>query len=183
MNPHLLIVEDDAVLGPLLARKFEGMGWSVIYCESLSVTQGFLCEVTNMGGSPKPLSHCILDLNIGHQSGLRLIPEILTHSPNCKIVVLTGYASVQTTIEAIKLGAIYLLAKPSGVQDILRAFSHSADPEHVRIDTHAKSGIAQHSWEAIQQILRDNDFNVSKTAEDLGMHRRTLQRKLRKGSG
>lgn len=183
MNPHLLIVEDDAVLGPLLARKFEAMGWHVTCCESLAAAKSVLCVETEVGLSPPNLSHCILDLNVGHQSGLRLIPEILVHSPDCKIVVLTGYASVQTTIEAIKLGAIYLLAKPSGVQDILRAFSHLADPEHVRIDTHAKSGMAQHSWETIQKALRDNDFNVSKTAEDLGMHRRTLQRKLRKGSG
>jgi two-component system response regulator RegA len=180
MTSHLLIVEDDVVLGPLLARKFEAMGWHVTCCESLAAAQSVLCVETDMGISPASLSHCILDLNVGHQSGLRLIPEILAHSPDCKIVVLTGYASVQTTIEAIKLGAIYLLAKPSGIPDILRAFSHLADPEHVRIDTHAKSGMAQHSWETIQQALRDNGFNVSKTAETLGMHRRTLQRKLKK---
>jgi two-component system response regulator RegA len=174
--PRLLVVEDDAALGDLLRRKFEELGWQVIHVATIDEAR-VCCR------SGSPFSHCILDLNVGHQSGLRVIPEILGHNADCKIVVLTGYASVQTTIEAIKLGAIYLLAKPSGVQDILRAFSHSADPEHVRIDTHAKSGIAQHSWEAIQQTLRDNDFNVSKTAEDLGMHRRTLQRKLRKGSG
>lgn len=172
-SPSVLIVEDDVTLGILLSEKFAALGWAVTYVGSIDLA---LFEARTW----KPFSHCILDLNVGNHSGLKVIPEILSHHEGCKIVVLTGYASVQTTIEAIKLGAIYLLAKPSGVQDILEAFSHLADPEHVRIDTYAKSGIAQHSWETIQQALRDNEFNVSKTAAQLGMHRRTLQRKLKK---
>ena len=171
--PSLLIVEDDVTFGPLLSEKFTALGWTVICVGTIDLA---LVEAR----SGKPFSHCILDLNMGNHSGLKVIPELLAYHEGCKIVVLTGYASVQTTIEAIKLGAIYLLAKPSGIQDILAAFSHLADPEHVRIDTYAKSGIAQHSWEAIQQALRDNDFNVSKTAAQLGLHRRTLQRKLKK---
>jgi two-component system, response regulator RegA len=170
---QLLIVEDDEVLGALLAKKFEALGWQVTRAGSITAALALFSRAASF-------SHAVLDLNLANQSGLRLIPDLLAHSGGCKIVVLTGYASVQTTIEAIKLGAIYLLAKPSGVQDILNAFGHLADPEHVRLDDHAKSGIAQHSWETIQQALRDNDFNVSKTAAQLGMHRRTLQRKLKK---
>jgi two-component system response regulator RegA len=170
---HVLIVEDDDVLGALLAKKFAALGWQVTRAVSIASVRALMERSS-------PFSHAVLDLNLANQSGLRLIPDLLAHSEGCKIVVLTGYASVQTTIEAIKLGAIYLLSKPSGVQDILNAFGHLPDPEHVRLDDHAKSGIAQHSWETIQQALRDNEFNVSKTAAQLGMHRRTLQRKLKK---
>ncbi|NBV42400.1 response regulator, partial [bacterium] len=127
-----------------------------------------------------PISHCILDLNVAHVSGLSVIPRLLDRSPNCKIVILTGYASVQTTIEAIKLGAIYLLSKPSRFSDILNAFEHQPNPNQVRLDAHAKSGIAQKERETIQQALEAHHYNVSKTADFLGMHRRTLQRKLRK---
>lgn len=170
---QLLIVEDDVSFGTLLEEKFNSLGWQVT--RALSIDDA-LIAVTK----PMRFSHCILDLNLSNQSGLKLIPDILSQSPECKIVILTGYASVQTTIEAIKLGAIYLLSKPSGIKDILNAFNHLASPEQVRLDPHAKRSIDHAEWETIQKTLIENQFNISKTADQLGMHRRTLQRKLKK---
>jgi two-component system response regulator RegA len=94
-------------------------------------------------------------------------------------VVLTGYASVQSSIEAIKLGAVYLLAKPSSMAAILQAFDHTPTTE-VRLDSHAKSGFQHLEQEVIQKVLKENQFNISKTALQLGIPRRSLQRKLKK---
>jgi len=170
---HLLIIEDEYSFGSLLAQKFIALGWDVTHLCSIKETFQNISEFHKF-------SHCILDLNLSQHSGLAIIQPLLKHSPLCKIVVLTGYASVQTTIEAIKLGAIYLLSKPSSIHDILKAFDHLADPEQVRMDAYARRGIEQTEWEMIQKALVNNQFNISKTAEQLGMHRRTLQRKLRK---
>lgn len=171
---HVLIVEDDATLADLLAHKFTELGWAVTKAPVIeTATQMVLAT----GAS---FSHAIIDLNVGHQSGLTLIRPILDQSPACNIVVVTGYASVQTTIEAIKLGAKYLLAKPARFKDIIAAFSHTPDPHHVRMDAYAKTGIPQIEWETIQATLAANNYNISKTADVLGMHRRTLQRKLKK---
>jgi len=169
---HVLIVEDDQGLGTLLGDKFLSRNWQVTCVTSF--------EAANLALESSIFSHCVLDLNLGSFSGLTLIPKLLESSPDCKVVVLTGYASVQTTIEAIKLGAIYLMAKPSRFREILAAFDHLANPSNVRLDVHAKQGIDHHEREMILRVLVDNQFNISKTAEQLGMHRRTLQRKLKK---
>ena len=169
---HLLIVEDDVTFGRLLTEKFLALHWQVTLSDSIEEAQHCLNNTV--------FTHCLLDLNLSHQSGLKLIPLVLEKSTHCKIVVLTGYASVQTSIEAIKLGAIYLLSKPSSIQTILDAFDHLADPEKVRLDQHAKSGLYHVEWETVQKALIDNQFNISKTADQLGLPRRTLQRKLKK---
>ena len=170
---HLLIVEDDPTLGALLDEKFKNLAWQVHRAPSID-------EAMLQINTALIMTHCILDLNISRQSSLSLIPKIIKKFPNCKIVILTGYASVQTTIEAIKLGATYLLSKPCQLSDIITAFEHNAATNKIRLDNHAKSGIDHYEWETIQKALQNNQFNISKTAEELGMHRRTLQRKLRK---
>lgn len=173
MQNHLLIIEDDLSFGSLLEDKFQNIGWSVTRVVSVNDAKNILQDGFSF-------SHCLLDLNLSHQSGLSLLPYILERCPACKVVVLTGYASVHTTIEAIKLGAVYLLSKPSGMSDILKAFDHCSASEDIRLDAYAKSGMEQKEWEMIQLALVENQFNISKTAEQLGLHRRTLQRKLRK---
>ncbi|NDC82807.1 response regulator [bacterium] len=167
---HLLIIEDDPTFGMLLEEKFKSLKWVVMR----------ILAVEDVYKISQIFTHCILDLNLSHQSGLTVIPSLLKQSPNCKIVVLTGYASVQTTIEAIKLGAVYLLSKPSSITEIINAFEHLANPEKVRMDNYSKNGIDLLEWETIQKALISNQFNISKTAEELGLHRRTLQRKLKK---
>ncbi len=171
---HVLIVEDDASVANLLSHKFTELGWTATTTASIHQAHQLISKT----GSA--FSHGVIDLNVGHQSGLTLITPLLATAPACNIVILTGYASVQTTIEAIKLGAKYLLAKPARFKEIVAAFSHTPDPHHVRLDPHAKTGIPQIEWETIQAALAANQYNISKTADALGMHRRTLQRKLKK---
>jgi two-component system, response regulator RegA len=170
---RLLIIEDDPEFGAVLAGKFSQINWRVSRATGME-------EVSEILAQNPSYSHCVLDLNLQNQNGLTLIPALVAHSPGCKIVILTGYASVHSGIEAIKLGAVYLLQKPSRIQDILEAFEHTPHPETVRIDSHSKPGMAGIEHEVIQRTLAENNFNVSKTADQLGLHRRTLQRKMKR---
>jgi two-component system response regulator RegA len=111
------------------------------------------------------------------ESGLALIKALHEFDSTIKIVMLTGYASITTTIEAIKLGACYYLAKPANVDAIIAAFNGEALEEKI---SDKKTSIKNIEWEYIHQALVDADFNISKAARILGMHRRTLARKLEK---
>lgn len=123
--------------------------------------------------------HAIIDLKIAQDSGLRVIKSLKTINPAVRMVMLTGYSSVTTAVEAIKLGAVNYLSKPAEVDAILKAL---ADEE---ASTETSTPIVPPSldrmeWEHIQQSLQDNHGNISATARALNMHRRTLQRKLMK---
>ncbi len=171
----ILIIEDDEHYAELLSKKFLETGWQVTVVHN---RQQYL-DLALKDETPFFFSHCLLDLNLANQSGLPLIPKILDRFPACKIVVLTGFSSVQASIEAIKLGAVYLLSKPSRFQSILDAFDHSVSTV-LPSSTLSKGDIAKIEWEIIQKTLMENQFNISKTADQLGLHRRTLQRKLKK---
>ena len=119
------------------------------------------------------------DLNIGGESGLKLIRPLLEASPGARILVLTGYASIATAVEAIKLGASHYLAKPSNTDDIIAAFARTEGDAAAPLDGR-QSSIKTVEWEHIHQMLVDTDFNISEAARRLGMHRRTLARKLEK---
>ena len=108
-----------------------------------------------------------------------MIPDLLALDPDTRIVVLTGYASLVTAVEAIKLGAVNYLAKPADADQGLAAFAATGGDPAVPINTRPPS-VNRLEWEHIQRVLRDNDGNISATARQLGMHRRTLQRKLAK---
>jgi two-component system response regulator RegA len=110
--------------------------------------------------------------------GLVLVKVLHELDPNTRIVVLTGYASINTAVEAIKLGATQYLAKPANADEIVAAFSHKADGNIPFTVQPARIGNLE--WEHIQRVLRENDDNISATARALNMHRRTLQRKLNK---
>lgn len=121
----------------------------------------------------------VLDLNLGGSSGLALIPHLLAIQPNCRIVVLTGYASIATAVDAVKLGAIQYLAKPVEIEAILTAFEDS--PPALDLNAPDKPlSVDRLEWEHIQRVLNENEGNISATARALKMHRRTLQRKLGK---
>lgn len=172
MSYGVLVIEDDAVLNRVLVDKFRRLGWRAFpILQSQELVQVLQEEVF--------FSHAVLDINLMHHNGLSLIPDILAHSPMCKIVVLTGYASVQATVDAIKLGAVNVVPKPSPFQTLLDAFGHVPSTEKISPDIRPQ-GLNAAEWETIQKALADYDFNISKTAEALGMHRRTLQRKLKK---
>lgn len=165
-----LLIDDDEVFVSVLARSLTRRGFSA-QC-ALSAEQA-LHDVSEL-----PL-RIVLDLNINGDSGLRLLPDLRIRYPQAQIVVLTGYASIATAVEATKLGAVQYLAKPASVEDLLAAFQHiEANPE---LDVLASPmSLKRISWEHLQRVLVEHDGNISATARALNMHRRTVQRMLAK---
>jgi len=124
-----------------------------------------------------------LDLNLGRETSLKLIPLLKASHQNIRILMLTGYASITTAVEAIKLGADNYLAKPSDADEILAALLSENQTKLSTTDDRSKlerMSVRRLEWEHIQKVLQENDGNISATARQLNMHRRTLQRKLQK---
>ena len=172
MNELILIIDDDQVFNTILVRTLERRGYPA---------RGALDVASALALAAETLpSRVILDLNLNGSSGLGLIPELLAINPACEIVVLTGYASIATAVEAVKRGAIQYLAKPVEIEAILAAFENddTLDPDPGFSDE--PLSIDRMEWEHIQRVLVENDGNISATARALKMHRRTLQRKLSK---
>jgi len=169
---NLLIVDDDAVLTRVLGRALGARGFSVRSVGSLASCTALLAE----GYVP---DFALLDLNLGAGSGLKLIDALRRTNSDCAIVVLTGYASILTAVDAIKLGARQYLAKPVEVETIVRALLQDQAPDADAAPEETLS-VPRLEWEHIQRVLADNGGNVSATARALKMHRRTLQRKLLK---
>jgi two-component system response regulator RegA len=121
----------------------------------------------------------VIDLKMPGDSGLRLIPELRSLSDGMRIVVLTGYASVVTAVEAIKLGATHYLAKPVDADEVVAAFGRAVGDAGIPVPSRPLS-VDRLEWEHIQRVLAENGGSISATARSLGMYRRTLQRKLSK---
>ena len=172
---HLLIVEDDAPFAKTLRRSFERRGYSVeVAPDQPAVTTALAARTPDFA---------VVDLKLGAGSGLACVQMIHTHESATRIVVLTGYASIATAVEAIKLGATNYLAKPSNTDDIEAAFAKVDGAPAGNVDapiSNRPTSIKTLEWERIHQALAANDFNISETARQLGMHRRTLARKLEK---
>jgi two-component system, response regulator RegA len=169
---QLLIVEDDAGFARTLKRSFERRGYDVAVAASLD-------EVRNLLEEQSP-GYAVVDLKLaGDASGLACVEALHAHDPEMLIVVLTGFASIATAVEAIKLGACHYLAKPSNTDDIEAAFQKAAGNAGIEVGARPTS-IKTLEWERIHQTLIETDFNISETARRLGMHRRTLARKLEK---
>ncbi|HET6395904.1 MAG TPA: response regulator transcription factor [Pseudoxanthomonas sp.] len=169
---RLLIVEDDAAFARTLIRSFERRGYEVRHATS----QPELEEVLR-GYAP---GYAVVDLKLaGGSSGLACVQALHRHDPDMLIVVLTGYASIATAVEAIKLGACHYLAKPSNTDDIEAAFGRAEGNAEVGLGERPTS-IKTLEWERIHEVLAETGFNVSEAARRLGMHRRTLARKLGK---
>jgi two-component system response regulator RegA len=171
-KPHYLLIDDDEIFSQMLARALTRRGLSV----SLAHTQA---QAIAQAAQRTP-SHAVVDLKLESSSGLALIPELLAINDTMKILMLTGYSSIATAVEAIKLGAINYLPKPANSSEILGAFEETEQPLLVAKHTDAPPSVERLEWEHIQRVLQQNDGNISATARDLGMHRRTLQRKLAK---
>lgn len=167
--PRLLLVDDDAAFLQVMSRGFRRRGFEVLACQ----------------GGEEALAHCtdfqpthiLLDLNMPGLSGLAALPRLLAEAHGASLVVLTGYSSIATAVEAIKLGATQYLCKPAGIDEILRAFAGVNTSEAVPAQP---TSLDRLEWEHLQRVLQENDGNISATARALGMHRRTLQRKLQK---
>ncbi|MBO9645193.1 MAG: response regulator transcription factor [Pseudacidovorax sp.] len=169
---QLLIVEDDDAFARTLARSFERRGYEVLRAGSLEEVNGLL--------ETESPSHAVVDLKLqGEASGLACVQALHAHDPEMLIVVLTGFASIATAVEAIKLGACHYLAKPSNTDDIEEAFGRAEGSTEVEL-TQRASSIKTLEWERIHETLAETGFNISETARRLGMHRRTLARKLGK---
>ncbi|MYZ44320.1 response regulator transcription factor [Schauerella aestuarii] len=169
----LLIVEDDAAFARTLARSFERRGYTVLHATSLENTAELL------QGEQTP-GYAVVDLKLkGDASGLACVQLLHAHDDQMLIVVLTGFASIATAVEAIKLGACHYLAKPSNTDDIEAAFDRATGDVEVEL-TERTTSIKTLEWEKIHETLAATGFNISETARRLGMHRRTLARKLGK---
>jgi two-component system response regulator RegA len=168
----LLIIEDDAAFARTLSKSFERRGYRVLLASSLDEAGAVLKQ-----HNP---AYAVVDLKLnGNTSGLSCVQMLHKHNPGMLVVVLTGYASINTAVEAIKLGAVQYLAKPANTDDIETAFGHVAGIEPVEL-TNRPTSIKTLEWERIHEVLVQTDFNISETARRLGMHRRTLARKLEK---
>ena len=170
--PSLLIVEDDAAFARTLSRSFERRGYAVQHATSHAEVIALLAV-----HSPE---FAVVDLKLnGEASGLACVQTLHAHNADMLIVVLTGFASIATAVEAVKLGACHYLAKPSNTDDIEAAFNRAAGDIEVEL-TNRPTSIKTLEWERIHETLADTGFNISETARRLGMHRRTLARKLGK---
>lgn len=167
----LIIVEDDIAFAKTLKRSFERRDYDVLLASSLE-------ELVQALNDHSP-SYAVVDLKLAGASGLACVEALHAHEPSMLIVVLTGFASIATAVEAIKLGACHYLAKPSNTDDIEEAFTKAAGNTQIAL-TARPTSIKTLEWERIHQMLVETDFNISETARRLGMHRRTLARKLEK---
>ena len=169
---RLLIVEDDAAFARTLARSFERRDYAVRVAASLEQLVTQLQDFVP--------GYAVVDLKLqGEASGLACVRALHAHDPDMLIVVLTGFASIATAVEAIKLGACHYLAKPSNTDDIEAAFGRAEGTTEVEL-TNRSTSIKTLEWERIHEMLAETGFNISETARRLGMHRRTLACKLDK---
>jgi two-component system response regulator RegA len=169
----ILIVDDDATFRARLARAFTDRGFEVRTASDATSAAALAAEE-----SPEL---AVVDLRMPGQSGLELAQELLRIDPATKVVVLTGYGSIATAIEAMRLGAAHYLSKPADVDDILAAFARNGAPTLEPIGGERTTpALARAEWEHLNRVLTDCGGNISEAARRLGIHRRSLQRKLKK---
>ncbi len=168
---ELIIVEDDEKFAAALQRSFERKDYAVYRAPDLAGMMAILQHV-----EPR---YAVVDLKLAGESGLACVKALHEFDPAMQIIVLTGFASIATAVEAIKLGACHYLAKPSNSDDIEAAFAKSEGNPRVPISLRPTS-IKTLEWERIHETLAETEFNISEAARRLGMHRRTLARKLSK---
>jgi two-component system response regulator RegA len=166
----ILVIDDDAVFAAVLVRAFQRRG---IVARAVHTAAEAVAARRALGAT-----HVVLDLRLGMDNGLAVIDAVRADAPSTRILLLTGYASIATAVEAIRRGAVNYLAKPVDADQILRAFDPGDGPPVAPPER--PLGVDRLEWEHIQRVLAEHDHNVAATARALGMHRRTLQRKLAK---
>ncbi len=170
-RPSLLLVDDDDVFRGVLGRALTRRGFAVTAAAS---TEQAIELATD-----QPPEYAVVDLKMPGDSGLTLIEKLIELDAETRIVMLTGYASIATAVEAIKLGATHYLAKPVDADDVVAALHRTAGDSSLPVSGEPLS-VDRLEWEHIQRVLAENQGNISATARALKMHRRTLQRKLGK---
>jgi two-component system response regulator RegA len=165
-----LLVDDDALFLRTLQRSLQRRGIEAVIAPDVATALA--------AARARPFDFALVDLKIGKESGLRLVGPLKEIRSGMTVVMMTGYASVATAVEAIKAGADDYLLKPVSVDTILRVLAD--EPNESMDDPETMTPLGRLEWEHIQQALRTTDGNVSAAARLLGVHRRSLQRKLSK---
>lgn len=173
---RILLIDDDITFSQTLAASLTRRGYVVEIAHNMQ-------QAINI--SPQPIQQVILDLQLNGDSGLNLLAPLLNDYPQRQILILTGYASITTAVEAIKRGAMDYLCKPVTSTEILKAFNlgkTDAFIDTTQIESPAENPLTLNrlEWEHLQRVLQEHDGNISACARALNMHRRTLQRKLQK---
>jgi two-component system response regulator RegA len=171
ISPTLLLVDDDPTYCSVLRGALQKRGFEVHVAYDV---EGGLA----LAEQAEP-EYAVIDLRIGYDSGLTLVRRLHELDANTRIVMLTGFASIATAVEAIKLGAVHYLTKPADTEEILAALHKDEGDETVEIKEKPLS-VRRLEWEHLQKVLVEHGGNISAAARALGMHRRTLQRKLEK---
>jgi two-component system response regulator RegA len=169
-SKRILIIDDEEHFAEVLSRSLTRLGHNTT-CTNNAVQAIAASKLESF-------DWISLDLRLGKDSGLNLISQLQAQNKEARIVILTGFASIPTAVEAIKLGAFNYLHKPATVKELLRSFADNTE-EEITIAASPMS-VERLEWEHIQRVLHGNEGNISSTARVLGMHRRTLQRKLQK---
>jgi len=170
-KPGLLLVDDDETFCKVLKAALEKRNFEVFIAHDV---------VTGIAMAEQHLpEYAVIDLRIGFESGLELVKKLISLDDNTQIVMLTGFASIATAVEAIKLGAVHYLTKPANADEIVNALQKNEGDASVMISENPLS-VKRLEWEHLQKILMQHDGNISAAARALNMHRRTLQRKLEK---
>lgn len=170
-RPLVLLADDDDVYRGTLERALQRRGWEVRAAASPAAAIA-IADV-------EPVAYAAVDLRMPGATGLELVRALLERRPACVLVVVTGYGSIATAVEAVKRGAAHYLAKPITADDLVAAFERSATSAPPPID-HDVPSLARAEWEHIQRVLADCNGNVSRAARLLKVERKTLQRKLAK---
>lgn len=174
-DKYILVVEDDNVYRTRLAQALCARGLQPVEANSVGSAQAICRE--------RQFDFAVIDLRIPGGSGLDVLSVLKSRSPDCRAVMLTGYGTITTTVNAMKLGAVHYLTKPTGVDDIVSALQDQDRSQGVDDDALPLPTLSQVEWDHIQSVLRDCGGNVTRAAKQLGLHRRSLQRKLAKDPG
>jgi two-component system, response regulator RegA len=171
---RILIVDDDETFAGIMARSIARRGFLTFVAKNGDEAMQALRE--------HDVQVVVVDLRLEQESGLQLIPMFKAFKPQLRILMLTGYASIATAVEAVKRGAENYLPKPANADDVLRVLglSGTAAPTEEELISARPLNPDRLKWEHIQRVLAENKNNISATARALGMHRRTLQRILAK---
>lgn len=168
----ILVVDDDEVFRNRMARALRDRGHAVR-------TAGNADEALALAQAESP-ECAVVDLKMPGRGGLSLVAELKALDPSTSVVVLTGYGSIATATEAVRRGALDYVAKPIDADELLAAFARGSAPPVPLSETASTPSLARAEWEHIQRVLADCEGNVSEAARRLGLHRKSLQRKLHK---
>ena len=170
-KPVLLLVDDDEIYCEVLGDALKKRDYDVSIAHNLK-------DALDLAIRTEP-EYAVVDLRIGSESGLELVKQLSELDENTRIVMLTGYASVATAVESIKLGAMHYLAKPATADEVVAAL-HRDEGDASVVPSEQPLSVKRLEWEHLQKVLTEHDGNISAAARALNMHRRTLQRKLAK---